>query len=101
MRGVPGQLGPRRPRPGGADLTRPLRPVYASQGYTVELRRKGWHFTGYHVRGDKPVWRGPCRSEASVTLTIARELLREIRRRCPAAARRTGEASTDPPSPNP
>lgn len=80
---------------------RPLRPVYALQGYTVELRRKGWYFTKYYMRGDKPVWRGPYKSEASVTLMIARELVREIRRRCPATAKRTSEASTDPLSPNP
>ena len=82
------------------------RPVYALQGFTVERRARGWFFTRTYMRGDKPEWRGPYRSEASVTLMIARELKREIKKRCPAAAsppgKREGEASgVDPPSPDP
>ena len=85
---------------------RPLRPVYALQGFTVERRPRGWFFTRTYVRGDKPEWRGPYRSEASVTLMIARELKREINKRCPAAADSPGRCQgempgTDPTPPDP
>ena len=63
-----------------------LRPVCALQGFTVERRARGWYFAKTYMHGDKPEWKGPYRSEASVTLMIARELRREIKRRCPAAA---------------
>ena len=82
-----------------------LRPVYALQGFTVERRPRGWYFAKTYMRGDKPEWKGPYRSEASVTLMIARELRREIKRRCPAAEptrRCKGETlEVSPPRPDP
>jgi hypothetical protein len=63
-----------------------MRSIYALVPYTVERRSKGWFYTRSYMRGDKPAWRGPYRSEASVTLMIARELKREIARRVVRAA---------------
>jgi len=54
------------------------KPVYALKEWTVELRPRGWFFwKTYGEREEK----GPYSSIASVTLMIARELLREITRR--------------------
>jgi hypothetical protein len=52
---------------------------YALADYSVELRDGGWYFG----RQLDPVgqYRGPYGSTASVTLTIARYLKREIERR--------------------
>jgi hypothetical protein len=57
------------------------RHVYALRGFSVERRGKGWFFAPTVLRQEKPLWRGPYRSEASVTLVIARELKRELLRR--------------------
>ena len=53
--------------------------VYALANFTVELRGKGWYF--WRTYGDKSDVNGPYRSEASVTLMIARQLRREIVKR--------------------
>lgn len=55
------------------------RRVYALDMFTVELRAKGWFF--WHSYGDKAQAKGPYSSIASVTLMIARQLGREIKRR--------------------
>ena len=52
--------------------------VYALREWTVELRARGWFY--FRTYGEKEE-KGPYRSMASVTLMIARELLREITRR--------------------
>ncbi len=52
--------------------------VYALRGYTVELRSRGWFFWDSYAQ-DEP--KGPYSSIASVTLMVARQLLREILRR--------------------
>jgi hypothetical protein len=57
------------------------RHVYALRGFTVEKRGKGWFFARTVPRREKADWRGPYRSEASVTLVIARELKSELLRR--------------------
>jgi hypothetical protein len=49
--------------------------------WTVEKRPNGWHFSKSAYRGDKPERRGPYADEASVTLMIARDLLKEIKKR--------------------
>lgn len=58
-----------------------IRVRYALQGYTVEKRRRGWYFTRTFVKAEQPEWRGPYRSLASVTLMIARQLKKELKRR--------------------
>ena len=52
--------------------------IYALATFTVELREKGWFY--WPTYGEKEA-KGPYRSMASVTLTIARELKREIIKR--------------------
>ncbi|MEQ1899919.1 MAG: hypothetical protein ABL866_04220 [Devosia sp.] len=60
-------------------MSRRDRPRYSLANYTVELRDKGWYFGyPYDLVG---AYRGPYTSIASVTLTIARQLKREIERR--------------------
>lgn len=55
-----------------------IKRVYALREWTVELRPRGWfYFRTYGERQEK----GPYSSIASVTLMIARELLREIAKR--------------------
>jgi hypothetical protein len=61
-------------------LTKPKR-VYALCDYTVECRPNGWYYARTGRFGDKSEMKGPYRSIASVTLMIARELLREIKKR--------------------
>jgi hypothetical protein len=46
-----------------------------------EKRPSGWYFSKSAYHGDKPQWRGPYSGEFSVTLMIARELRREIKKR--------------------
>jgi hypothetical protein len=53
--------------------------IYALAEYTVELRPKGWYF--WRTYGDKDQANGPYSSLSSVTLTIARQLKREIVKR--------------------
>ena len=53
--------------------------LYALGTFTVELRPKGWHY--WPTYGDKAEAKGPYSSMASVTLMIARELKKEIRKR--------------------
>jgi hypothetical protein len=55
--------------------------IYALGMWTVEKRPNGWHFSKSAYHGDKHEWRGPYSSEFSVTLMIARELRREIKKR--------------------
>jgi hypothetical protein len=55
--------------------------MYALDMWTVAKRPNGWFFSKSAYHGDKHEWRGPYASEASVTLMIARELLKEIKRR--------------------
>jgi len=53
---------------------------YALSDYTVEFRvGKGWYFGRQYDLGS--TYRGPYQSVASLTLTIARHLRREIERR--------------------
>ena len=52
--------------------------VYMLATYTVEKKPAGWFFRNTYRDAD---WRGPYSSTASVCLMIARELLREIKRR--------------------
>lgn len=52
---------------------------FALADYTVECRERGWYF-GRHF-DPASAYRGPYTSTASVTLSIARELRREIERR--------------------
>ncbi len=52
--------------------------VYALREWTVELRSRGWYF--FRTYGEKDE-KGPYSSIASVTLMLAREFLREIKRR--------------------
>lgn len=52
--------------------------TYALRAFTVERKAKGWYFTLTY--GDHRT-RGPYSSIASVTLMIARELMKEIVRR--------------------
>jgi len=55
--------------------------IYALVDWTVEKREDGWYFSRTSNRHGRGSWRGPYRSEASVTLMIARELRKEIERR--------------------
>jgi hypothetical protein len=55
--------------------------IYALHMWTVEKCPNGWYFSKSAYHGDKHEWRGPYASEMSVTLMIARELLKEIKRR--------------------
>jgi hypothetical protein len=48
--------------------------TYALNMWTVEKRPNGWYFSNSAYHNDKHDWRGPYRSEFSVTLMIAREL---------------------------
>ena len=61
-------------------LMKPKR-VYALSDYTVECRPNGWYFARTGRFGDRAEMKGPYGSIASVTLMIARELLREIKKR--------------------
>ena len=53
--------------------------TYALKEFTVEQRPKGWFF--WRTYGDKSDERGPYSSVASVTLMIARQLGKEIKKR--------------------
>jgi hypothetical protein len=53
--------------------------IYALAQYTVELRAKGWVF--WETYGEKSEAKGPYSSIASVSLMIARQLGREIKKR--------------------
>jgi hypothetical protein len=53
--------------------------VYTLAAFTVELRQRGWFY--WRTYGDKTDAKGPYRTMASVTLMIARELMREITKR--------------------
>ena len=53
--------------------------TYALKTFTVERRPKGWYF--WRIYGDRSDVKGPYNSINSVTLMVARELLREIVRR--------------------
>jgi hypothetical protein len=55
--------------------------IYALDMWTVEKRPHGWYFSRSAYHGDKHHWRGPYSSEFSVTLMIARELRKEIKKR--------------------
>jgi hypothetical protein len=55
--------------------------VYALSMWSVEKRPNGWYFSKSAYHGDKHDWRGPYSSEASVTLMIARQLLKELKKR--------------------
>ena len=55
--------------------------VYKLAEFTVERRPKGWFFTRTARFDDKPDWRGPYSSMASVTLMIARQLKKEMAKR--------------------
>jgi hypothetical protein len=55
--------------------------LYALADYTVECRPTGWYFGRTGRFGDKTELRGPYGSIASVTLMIARALLKEIKKR--------------------
>jgi hypothetical protein len=52
--------------------------IYMLATFTVEKRATGWFFKKSYGNDD---WRGPYSSEASVCLTIARQLRRELLRR--------------------
>lgn len=54
------------------------RRVYALRGYTVELRARGWYLWDTYSPGDV---KGPYSSTTSVCLMVARQLLRELKRR--------------------
>jgi hypothetical protein len=55
--------------------------IYALGMWTVEKRPNGWYFSKCAYHGDKHEWRGPYVSESSVTLMIAREFKKKIKRR--------------------
>lgn len=55
--------------------------VYALADWTVEKRENGWYFSRTSNRHRRDEWKGPYRSESSVTLMIARELRKEIAQR--------------------
>jgi len=55
--------------------------IYALDMWTVERRLSGWYFSKSAYHGDRHNWRGPYSSECSVTLMIARELRKEIKKR--------------------
>src|ERR1700680_992762 len=73
--------------------------IYALDMWTVEKRPNGWYFSKSAYHGDKHNWRGPYRSEMSVTLMIARELQREIRKRHAAPAHTVRGIEYPPPCP--
>ena len=52
--------------------------IYALQGWTVEKRAKGWYL--FRTYGESQP-RGPYSSSISVCLMVARELLKELKRR--------------------
>lgn len=54
---------------------------YALADYTVEGRADNWFFWKTARYGDEEERRGPYSSIASVTLMIARELKREVKKR--------------------
>jgi hypothetical protein len=55
--------------------------IYALSMWSVEKRPTGWYFSKSAYHGDKHDWRGPYSSEMSVTLMIARQLVKEIKKR--------------------
>lgn len=55
------------------------RRIYALKEFSVERRSKGWYF--WRTYGSKDDAKGPYNSMASVTLMIARDLMREIAKR--------------------
>jgi hypothetical protein len=57
------------------------RHIYALDMWSVEKRLSGWYFSKSAYHGDGHDWRGPYSSEFSVTLMIARELRKEIKKR--------------------
>ena len=57
------------------------RRVYALADYTVECRANGWYFGRTGRFGEKTDLKGPYASAASVSLMIARALLKEIKKR--------------------
>jgi len=61
------------------------RRIYALADWSVEKRASGWFFARSRNRHSRTDWKGPYRSEFSVTLMIARQLRREILERGPAA----------------
>lgn len=52
--------------------------TYALAGYTVEKRLKGWFYRKTYTDDD---WHGPYSSAVSVSLMIARQLGKEIKKR--------------------
>lgn len=52
--------------------------VYALAGFTVEVRPRGYFYKMTYQDDD---WHGPYGSAVSVSLMVARQLLREITRR--------------------
>ena len=57
------------------------RRIYALADYTVERTGKGWYFGRTSRFGDMHAMKGPYSSERSVSLMIARELIKEIVKR--------------------
>ena len=57
------------------------RRVYALADYTVKRTGKGWYFGRTSRFGDLHGLKGPYSSDRSVSLMIARELLKEIVKR--------------------
>ena len=57
--------------------------TFLPQPWSVQRRNGGWYTARSTSRFDKTrtEWRGPYRSGTSATLTIARELRKEIERR--------------------
>ena len=55
--------------------------VYALADYSVECRADKWYYGRTGRFGDKSEPKGPYGSVISVTLMIARELLKEIKKR--------------------
>jgi hypothetical protein len=53
--------------------------IYQLQTFTVEHRLSGWFF--FPSYGDKAAAKGPYKSHSSLTLCIARELKRELKKR--------------------
>jgi hypothetical protein len=58
-----------------------VKSICALSMWTVEKRPAGWYFSKSAYHGDKHDWRGPYSSDMSVTLMIARELQKEIKKR--------------------
>ena len=52
--------------------------IYALASWTVKRNEQGWY---YRRTDHDEVWRGPYSSEASVCLTIARHLKKELHKR--------------------